>query len=245
LPDRIGYVYHPSTTSNQAWKERGMGYILVQPPYGPIVAHRAECYTLKSRSAGDEHEAVPPGAVICVHCHRVPPDARDPSPDEAEEGFILIFDPHRPGRGRIVHHPQCRTLTTKMIGGSRWNHRKIAQIPEDAKVCSLCRCLPPKPRVRYSTGPIRVSQAKPSGEYFVGKGQILVPKRCPSCGGEAIDREPGTRLWFCYSCPWMGQVKASTWTLVSSVKAKPALGGSGGSRAVPRYIRGNKGRPSD
>ena len=210
--------------------ETDVGYIITQPIYGPPIAHRSTCQFVKARRANDAVEAVPPGAVICVHCHPVPASAREPDIEDAEDGFIIVTDPRFKKDGRKAHHPLCRTLTSRQIGGGRWNHRLVQQIPEGVKVCEICNGLPPRPRYVRADGQHRLSRAKPAGEYFIGKEGLLVPKRCPACQSEAIDREGG-RLWFCYSCDWMGQVKTSTWTRVSSVKEKPKIPGQGNGRA--------------
>lgn len=215
-----------------------MSYIIVQPAYGPLVAHRSTCRFIRERKANDAVESVPPGAVICVHCHPVPADAREPDLEDEEDGFIIVSDPRFKLAGRKAHHPLCRTLATRQIGGSRWNHRKVAQIPEGVKVCEICRGLPPKPRYERADGQRRVTRAKPSGEYFIGKEGLLVPKQCPSCQSESIDRDAG-RLWFCYACDWMGQVVTSTWTRVSSVKVKANVttDGTGRARLKPDWTK--------
>lgn len=206
-----------------------MSYIITQPAYGPPIAHRSSCKFLRARTANDAVEVVPPGAVICVHCHPVPAEAREPDVEDAEDGFIIVTDPRFP-KIRKAHHPLCRTLTSRQIGGGRWNHRHVTQIPEGAVVCGICKGLPPRPREKRPNGEMRISESKPAGEYFIGKEGLLVPKRCPACQSEAIDREKG-RLWYCYACNWMGQVRTSTWTRVSSVKEKPKISGQGNGRA--------------
>lgn len=237
LPDRIGGGYDPHTSIRR--ERTGVSYIIVQPAYGPPIAHRSSCKFLRARTANDGVEAVPPGAVICVHCHPVPAELRDdPSVEDEEDGFIIVTDPRFKLDGRKAHHPLCRTIATRQIGGGRWNHRRVAQIPEGVKVCTICKGLPPRQRYVRADGQHRVTRAKPSGEYFIGKEGLLVPKRCPACQSEAINREGG-RLWFCYSCDWMGQVVTSTWTRVSSVKVKPKISteGTGRARLRPEWTK--------
>jgi ribosomal protein L37AE/L43A len=195
-----------------------VSYVIVQPVYGPPIAHQASCWTLKKRTSNDVVESVPAGAVICSHCHRVPSEAREPEWDE--DGFIIVRDPRFPKQPSIAHHPLCRTLSSRYMGGARWNHRHVTVLPKNTRLCKNCNGKPPKLRVQRPNGEMR--PALPRGEYVLrrqpNKKPTLVPVRCPQCSGEALDRY-GARSWFCYSCDWIGGVVRKTWTLVERQEA--------------------------
>lgn len=199
--------------------------------YGPPVAHDVGCWLLKMRSTNETVEVVPPGAVLCVHCHRVPADVREPEWDE--DGFIIVRDPHHKGSA-IAHHPLCRSLASKYMGGARWNHRRVTKLPDSVPVCKLCNGKPPKPRHQRPNGDLRTTGRKPSGEYYLqrrdGKKPVMVPVRCPACSGKALDRFEEGRSWFCFSCTWEGAVRTPEWKLVS----KPASTENGDGRATIR-----------
>lgn len=209
-----------------------MKYTITRPFYGPPVAHLSSCWTLKDVTNGDPSERIPPGAVLCSMCH--PVGERDPDPDlvESEDGFIIVRDPHRP-RSPIAHHPLCRTLTTRHSGGSRYNHRRVPSVPDGVRICHLCHCQPPRRRIVGPGGKRRrISQAKPVGDYVVlerpnGRGPRYAPVCCPSCSAKSIERVEKSRLWYCLSCSWEGQVITKTWTRVERESPRSTQGGSG------------------